>query len=238
MPSTPILILGMHRSGTSCLTGSLQQCGLYLGQVYESRPYNRKGNRENQQVMDLNNAVLAASGGSWDRPPEALRWSRQEAGLRDGILAGLAAGAGDMPWGFKDPRTLLTLPFWLEGLPRGARHAATIRHPARVAHSLRARDPSMAMDDALALWSDYNTRLLALHAASPFPIVSFDSSPAEYRATIDRLAGRLGLARDAAAGDVFFEEELRTQDAERDGALAPAHLALYDALCDASHRWD
>src|SRR5690606_27118212 len=103
--------------GTSCLAGSLQQRGLFLGQVYESRPYNRKGNRENQRIMDLNEAVLAASGGAWDRPPARLAWSRAEAAERDAIVAGMEAGAAGAAWGFKDPRTLLTLPFWRERLP-------------------------------------------------------------------------------------------------------------------------
>ncbi len=43
-----VLILSMHRSGTSCLAGSLQQGGMYLGDVYEHSPHNIKGNRGNQ----------------------------------------------------------------------------------------------------------------------------------------------------------------------------------------------
>ena len=41
-----VVILGMHRSGTSCLTGSLQDKGLYLGQVSQRGTFNKKGNRE------------------------------------------------------------------------------------------------------------------------------------------------------------------------------------------------
>ncbi|MFD2233067.1 hypothetical protein [Phaeospirillum tilakii] len=69
-----ILILGMHRSGTSCLTGMLEQAGLPLGEVNTVSRHNRKGNRENNEVMRLNDAVLAASGGRWDQPPPALCW--------------------------------------------------------------------------------------------------------------------------------------------------------------------
>jgi len=42
-----VAILGMHRSGTSCLAGSLQELGLYLGEVYDQNPHNPRGNREN-----------------------------------------------------------------------------------------------------------------------------------------------------------------------------------------------
>jgi hypothetical protein len=233
--SAPVLILGMHRSGTSCLAGSLQQRGLHLGEVYESRPYNRKGNRENQQVMDLNNAVLAASGGAWDRPPRQLRWDPADEAARDAIIAGLGAGSADAPWGFKDPRSLLTLPFWQVAIP-DARLVGTFRHPARVAASLRARDPGMAVETALELWRDYNERLLAACTASPFPIVDFDAEPDAYRRALDNVAAALGLSS-PEGGDVFFEVGLRSPNASGDIAVPEAQHALHAALREAAAAW-
>src|SRR3954462_4719838 len=110
--SSVVVILGMHRSGTSCLAGTLQDCGLYLGEVYEWRPFNLKGNRENQRIMDVNDAVLNLSDGAWNRPPTQLRWDDACSAERDAIVRGMRE-ASTGPWGFKDPRTLLTLPFWL-----------------------------------------------------------------------------------------------------------------------------
>jgi hypothetical protein len=233
--AAPILILGMHRSGTSCLAGSLQQRGLHLGEVHESRPYNRKGNRENQQVMDLNNAVLAASGGAWDRPPAHLRWDPASEAARDGIIAGLRSGSGGAPWGFKDPRSLLTLPFWQAALP-GARLAGTFRHPSRVAASLRARDPAMAPATALALWLEYNERLLAIHAQSPFPLLDFDAEPVAYRRAVDDVAAALGL-RPHDAGDAFFDDGLRSSPADGDSAVPERQRALHAALREAAAAW-
>lgn len=46
--ASTVLILGMHRSGTSCLAGSLQEAGLYLGEVNTAAPHNAKGNRESR----------------------------------------------------------------------------------------------------------------------------------------------------------------------------------------------
>ena len=46
----PIVILGMHRSGTSCLAGCLEELGLHLGTVITSAPHNKKGNRENPEL--------------------------------------------------------------------------------------------------------------------------------------------------------------------------------------------
>lgn len=236
MPPSPILILGMHRSGTSCLAGSLQQRGLFLGEVYESRPYNRKGNRENQRIMDLNDAVLAASGGAWNLPPAMLRWDAAAASGRDAIVASLQAAAGERPWGFKDPRTLLTLPFWRERLG-DARLVGTFRHPAQVARSLVARDPSMPFDAALDLWLAYNRRLLDLQAAAPFPLVDFDVASDAYVATVDALAGDLRLPGTGGAADEFFEEGLRTDPIQREPGLPDAHASAHAALVAAAKRW-
>ena len=46
-----IAILGMHRSGTSCLTGCLQQMGLNLGKVSDFNEYNLKGNKEDDKII-------------------------------------------------------------------------------------------------------------------------------------------------------------------------------------------
>ena len=232
--TSPIVVLGMHRSGTSCLAGSLQQRGLFLGEVYESRPYNRKGNRENQRIMDLNDAVLAASGGRWNQPPARLAWSPAEAAERDAIVAAMEADGDGATWGFKDPRTLLTLAFWRERLP-DARFAGTFRHPAQVARSLTARDPAMPVEAALELWHAYNARLLALHAEAPFPLVDFDCRRDDYVARVDALARALGLPAPETHHDEFFDGALRTPSA--DITVAPRHLALHAALVDAAATW-
>ena len=61
LPSRVIAILGMHRSGTSCLTGSLQNSGLFLGECHTWNKHNERGNRENQKFVDLHDAILAAN---------------------------------------------------------------------------------------------------------------------------------------------------------------------------------
>jgi hypothetical protein len=219
----------MHRSGTSCLAGSLQQRGLFLGDVYEARPYNRKGSRENQRIMDLNDAVLGASGGAWDRPPQALRWDAAAAAERDAIVALLAAGAAGAPWGFKDPRALLTLPFWQEGMA-GVRFAGTFRAPDQVARSLTARDPSIAVAAALDLWLDYNRRLLALHARAPFPLLDFDMPAGDYPGAVDAVARALHLPAATVAPGEFFDDGLRTAGAATGIKVPAAHAALHAAL--------
>lgn len=236
MPALPVLVLGMHRSGTSSLAGSLQQRGLYLGDVYESRPHNRKGNRENQRIMDLNDTVLRCSGGAWDAPPDALRWDLDCEAARDAIVADLERGAGDRPWGFKDPRTLLTLPFWREPLP-GARLLGTFRHPAQVVRSLRARDPSTDIDAAFSLWHEYNRRLLAVHATAPFPLADFDAGRTEYLDILNAMTRWVGLDAPDTGTEPFFEDELRTTAAPEALSAPSECLALHARLVEASQAW-
>ena len=46
-----------------------------LGECHTWNPFNLKGNRENQDFVDLHDDILADNGGAWDRPPEQVRWS-------------------------------------------------------------------------------------------------------------------------------------------------------------------
>ena len=55
LPSTSlpcVIVLGMHRSGTSLLTGSLEAAGLHLGEVNNAARYNPKGNKENESIRN------------------------------------------------------------------------------------------------------------------------------------------------------------------------------------------
>src|SRR5690348_16827069 len=115
MPVSPICVLGMHRSGTSCVTGLLEEAGVFLGEVSKQNPHNRKGNQENRAIMQLHDAVLAANGGAWDDPPEdAVSWSAEQ---RLTLAAIIDRYRGHDPWAFKDPRSLFTLSAWQDALP-------------------------------------------------------------------------------------------------------------------------
>lgn len=229
-----ILILGMHRSGTSSLTGSLQQRGLRLGKVRTSNPFNPKGNREHGMVIALNDEVLAASGGAWDSPPAEISWSRRLTRRRDRLLASLSRPP-TAPWGFKDPRTLLTLPFWEQGLV-DYRAVGTFRHPLAVAQSLHARQ-GMAIEQGLRLWCAYNTRLLERYGREPFPLVCFDASPPDYERSVSRIANALGLA-DCGTDESFFEASLRHQGGSFTGLpLSEECQKIYDRLGSICSDW-
>lgn len=225
-----ICVLGMHRSGTSCLTGIMQQLGVELGDVFTENPFNKKGNRENADIQALNNAVLEFNGGAWDKPVDVTRWGDDHCQRRDAIIADISSRAKQY-WGFKDPRTLLTLPFWLDSAAMTSPvFIGTYRHPQRVALSLHQRG-RMPMEEAWHLWLTYNSRLVKLRQAYEFPLVDFDLIEADYLQDVLRKLARIGLDSSAiATGTDFFDPSLRTMADIRDISLPEAVNSLYATL--------
>jgi hypothetical protein len=223
----------MHRSGTSFLAGPLQQAGLYLGNVVLAAPHNEKGNRESLEIPSLNDRLLKTNGGSWESPQHTLTWSIEFAVERDHLIEDFR---GHEPWGFKDPRTLLTLEFWNDGLPQ-IELVGTFRHPLAVATSHQERD-GMVSSKALDLWSASNSRLLALHVGFPFPIVSCDLLSDDYAKAVSRICHKLGL--DAHVGDtahVFFDPELVHSFHDGERGLPTAVRDTYLRLREVMVSW-
>ena len=191
-----ICVLGMHRSGTSCLTGIMQSFGVELGEVHTENPANKKGNRENSRIVNLNEALLIHNGGTWNEPVVVSRWTKPMLRERDAIIKELS-GRDAERWGFKDTRTLFTLPFWIEAIPK-TRFIGTFRHPQRVALSLNKRDGA-SFESSWELWRLYNARLLEFASANHVALVDFDSDPDVY--LDDTITKLLGLGLDPNKAD-------------------------------------
>jgi len=166
-----LIVLGMHRSGTSCLAGMLQSAGFFTDIVEEWSPDNNKGSRENSAVVHLNDTLLKKSGGSWHQTAISLVPSKKQIQKRDEILKVLTSA--QRPWMFKDPRTLLTLPFWLGAIP-DVRMVGIFRHPMAVANSLSARN-SMPIAEGIRLWMTYNQELLKVVELRKAPLLHFSN---------------------------------------------------------------
>ncbi len=159
MSDAPVIVFGMHRSGTTMFAEALDRLGLFLGRRLD-------GNHEALYFLRLNEELYRRCGATWDHPqpvarffeyPDAVELSRRciESDLRSrnfrtfiGWTRGLLRGGVDKlraPWGFKDPRTAFTLPLWLRVFPR-ARLVYVIRNGIDVAHSLVAREERLLSD--------------------------------------------------------------------------------------------
>lgn len=227
---TPILILGMHRSGTSCLAGTLQQAGVYLGDVSVYNKYNKKGNRENSSTMSLNEKILEYNKASWDTPPETLEWNDSLEEEGKDIIQDFEKKCHSSHWGFKDPRVLLTLPFWNKLLPN-ASFIGTFRHPMNVAKSLNNRNnSSIEIHSGLSLWSAYNKNLLNFYKELPFPLISFDLPSKEYNTKLIQICSTLNLDNDISEVD-FFDKGMRShKEIINSNEIRPEIMETYSEL--------
>src|ERR1700722_9316263 len=65
--STALIVLGMHRSGTSALTGVLHHLGVALGErLMPTSPDNPRGYWEHNDIVDVDHRLMATFGRTWD----------------------------------------------------------------------------------------------------------------------------------------------------------------------------
>src|SRR5918998_2971605 len=197
--SRPVAIVGMHRSGTSMVAKLLQRAGLNLGEEADLMPpaeENPGGFYEHLEFVKLNDEVLNIAGAGWDCPPAAgFNWD-------DAALNSFRARARHLaipleerlPWGWKDPRTSLTLPFWRSAFGP-LRTVVVVRNPLEVVTSLHRRNGfSTAL--ALTLWQIYAERALEDSSPDERLVTHYDSYFLEPEREITRVLDFLGLNRD------------------------------------------
>lgn len=161
-----ICVLGMHRSGTSLVTGLLRMVGIYLGsddEMYPPGKGNPKGHWENMTSKKINEDLLREFGGAGDNPPYfPPNWFRQKGVVseirRRGVNFINKMNEKSKIWAWKDPRTSLTLEFWKDLLPN-VYYIIPLRDPMAVAKSLEARD-SMPVNEGLKLCALYWVSIL------------------------------------------------------------------------------
>jgi LPS sulfotransferase NodH len=149
---SPVIVIGMHRSGTSLVSHLLDMFGVFMGADLDP-------NAESKHFRSLNKHSFRAVEGDWNTPQLVIKAmespqfvSKQASYYQQHLLSGwggmrywgvkrwmaLAVG-GNMPhWGWKDPRTSLTLPAWLQVFPE-AHVVHIIRNGIDVAISLHRR---------------------------------------------------------------------------------------------------
>lgn len=155
-----IVVLGMHRSGTSALSGALHSMGIWMGQrlMPAKAGENDRGFFEHESVVAVNDAILRACGLLWDTParlPEQW-WQAQEFDAFRGQIRELMNQefVGRTLSAIKDPRMCRTLPIWQSvwrEMHFSVQFIHMLRHPHEVALSLQRRD-AMSGEAAADLW--------------------------------------------------------------------------------------
>jgi hypothetical protein len=209
-----VVVLGMHRSGTSLLMHLAHRLGVAIDEdlVPPARD-NPRGFFEARAIVDAHDRILAAFGRSWrsafEADPLPSAWWRAPAiaAERAALVEHVRRATADPGrlWGFKDPRTVRLLPLWreiLDGLALAPRFVVAVRRPDAVIASLVRRS---ALSPALAaqLWLEHNRAALTLTRREDRLLVDYDCLLASPGREIGRLASFLGLpARDDVAAVV------------------------------------
>lgn len=226
-PKTCILVSGMHRSGTSCLMGSLQNLGLYSGNNQKESIYNIKGNRELKSIRKFHDAVWKSNNHSWYNPLVIDQFSFSEAEYLKLLIN--KEFQKESVFGLKDPRLLFFLNAWISVFPNiDFKVLCSIRNPIDVATSLELRN-DMNYNDALFLWMIYNKQILKLAESTDIHFVDFDSPEDHYNAQVRSLYS--SLIEDSGNYDsVFYDRKLKNNNTKKLQDLPEDILNIYLSL--------
>ena len=197
---TALVVLGMHRSGTSALTGVLGQMGCDLPKnLMGPAEINPKGFFESNLVTGLNEDLLASAGVTWfsfPRFPADWFASPKAAEFLERAGAVIAADYGRSHlFALKDPRLCRLLPFWRQALGDAGCQPAFVcihRHPREVADSL-LRWANYDADYGLLLWLRHVLDAEAGSRGLPRVFTSYDRLMADWAGTVRGIGKGLGL---------------------------------------------
>jgi O-antigen biosynthesis protein len=222
--STGVIVLGMHRSGTSALGGLLHHLGVTFGpRLMAASPANPRGYWEHVDVVAVHHRLMAEHGRTWGdiRPfPEGVADGIKADDARRQLSAILTRDFADTGlWGLKDPRLCRLVPLWLplfDALSVRPCFVLVVREPRDVAASLAARD-GIEIERALLLWLRHVLEAERATRGLPRVLVHYEAlfDPPGWRAAAARIAAAFGISwpvSDAAAEaavDEFLSVELR-----------------------------
>ncbi len=195
-----ILVLGMHRSGTSAAAGFLVKLGgAQPKTLMPAEDGNERGYFESQALMTFHDELLASAGSSWTdwrqfnpgwyRSPTATAFQERAKQLFEDEFDGELLAV------LKDPRVCRFAPFWLEvlaGIEARARVVIPVRAPLEVAFSMRKRDGFSLATGAL-LWLRHVIDAEIATRALPRTIFTWDQLLWDWRSVAEKAATELGL---------------------------------------------
>jgi hypothetical protein len=174
-----IVVLGMHRSGTSAVTGVIDALGLPACRSDDRWPaheWNARGNYESRSLSLFDERLLNHLGGAWWAPP-ALRagWAKGRSllDLRAEAARVFADAYPYRHWVWKDPRACVLMPFWDLVLGPDMPRIVVLRNPLESAASLERRN-RMPRELALALVERSLRSAIRDSAGRPVVVTAYD----------------------------------------------------------------
>lgn len=196
-----ILVLGMHRSGTSALAGISHLLGAAApAGMMEPEADNPLGFWESGPITALNEAIFRVLDCAWC---DSLAFDSANIGPTSrSELAPLLASVLTQEFGdaalfvMKDPRFSLVLDLWLPtfvAMNVSVAPVLALRHPAEVASSLRRRD-DMPIELAAPLWLHYTLEAERLTRGRRRAVLSYDRMLQDWRGCLARITAEAGIA--------------------------------------------
>lgn len=244
-----VVVLGMHRSGTSVITRGLQVMGVGLGDrmLPAMEGNNAKGFWEDIDLNALNIEMLNALGSDWHHLAPIERGDVEDLHKKGYFLRAielLRQKVGDATtFGFKDPRVAKLLPFWkgvFSHCQFDLSYVLAVRHPLSVAKSLAKRDGFDARKSYL-LWLGHVITSLSGTVGEGCVIVDYDRLMESPEYELHRIAKCLELEINQTGLQIykseFINEGLRhtlydQNDLLLDDACPQLVREIYTALLD------
>jgi hypothetical protein len=227
---TGVVILGMHRSGTSLLIGLLEQFGYQLGDVStQTSKFKPTGTKENLALRKINNEILYLNKCSWDKPKKNLILNETISVQIKNISL---TNKPQLKWAIKDPRMVLTYNLWQPYLADN-KLIATIRSPKEVVWSLYLKN-NLAISQGVDLWYFYNKLILQYWKEFKFPILNFNLDKQSYYKQFHQLSHYLDIESDKERFDQFYQHKAIPTDFIKNVNINPSVIDLYNELLDIS----
>jgi hypothetical protein len=199
------VVLGMHRSGTSFLTKSLELLGIGLGEkMMKPADSNPKGFWEDQEVVDLNIEIMKTQESDFAdlgfKPPSREEISNLHPLFEQAVALVSNRISSYSRWAFKDPRTCRTIAFWqaaIEAAGATPKFIIAVRNPLEVAASLKRRD-AMPIEQGLYSWLQHTIPAFTETQGAPRVVVEYAQLLRDPHRELSRVSQALLLPLPAA----------------------------------------
>ncbi len=225
-----VVVLGMHRSGTSLITRSLATLGFAFGDtLLPSVPGdNDKGYWEDVDTVSFNEEILKRCNKEWfsletvsDQEIETLI----KANFQERAISLINKKTnGVQLFGLKDPRITKLFKFWSEVFEKAdidVSYVFAVRNPISVAHSLRSRQ-RLNFTHSYLLWTDYCLSALSHLKRYPCVKIEYERLLEEPERELEKICKLTNLEINPDTSQDFIESYM-------DKTLEHTHFELKDS---------
>ena len=241
-----LVVLGMHRSGTSAFSRVLNLCGAFLPDNRHPAKLgdNEKGFWEPEEIPQLNERLFKSIGTTWlNEKLNLADWNHLHADFAEDAAALLETEYGNQTLILiKDPRICLLAAWWDEVLHVSGYeplYVIPLRNPLEVAASLHVRD-RLPMETGLALWLRYFDEAEAVTRDSRRVFVAYADLVADWKRCVNKISAavdvKLDIGKNGQEVESFLEDRLRRQKATDESLFDLPPTPVNQAIKE-KYRW-